>query len=479
LLPETDHSNQLPGKIKKGIKAMFIKSRRDFLRDTLRSATALGAASAFAKFGEMNALAQAPAGGYQALVCIYLQGGNDGHNTVIPVATAQQNYSLYQQTRQGLALSQGSLLSVMNGNDTYGLHPSLVELRSLYNSGKAAILANVGNLVTPTDRSAYLANNPKTLPTSLFSHTDQTSQWQSAIPNSIASSGWGGRIADYMQSANSSAIFPPISTTSTCGLFCTGQQTYPASVPPPNAGTAPTGMATLTGLNYAPSTAVGMQQLLTFDNGLQLVQAGNSSLSRGNNYATTLTGLLQSSKITTAFPSSNPLAAQLQTVANVMAVRSQLGLTRQIFFCQLGSFDTHGSQKATQQALLQQLSQAVLAFHTATQELGIEQNVTTFTASEFGRTLSPSGSDGSDHAWGNHHFIIGGGVKGGQFYGNFPSLVLGSSNDANMRGTLIPTTGISQYGATLAQWFGVPAASLASIFPNLANFNSSNLGFLG
>jgi uncharacterized protein (DUF1501 family) len=162
-----------------------------------------------------------------------------------------------------------------------------------------------------------------------------------------------------------------------------------------------------------------------------------------------------------------------------MSLQSELGLNRQIFFCQLGSFDTHAEQHATQQTLLQYLSQAVLAFYNATQELGIEQNVTTFTASEFGRTLTPSGNDGSDHAWGSHHFVLGGGVQGGQFYGQFPSLVTGSSQDANNRGTLIPTTAIAQYGATLAQWFGVSQANLPSVFPNIGNFATANLGFLG
>jgi uncharacterized protein (DUF1501 family) len=222
-----------------------------------------------------------------------------------------------------------------------------------------------------------------------------------------------------------------------------------------------------------------MQQLLTFDNGLQLVQAGNGIVTRGNNYANTLTNLLKTSSLRTPFPANNSLAAQLQTVANVMSVRGQLGLTRQIFFCQLGGFDTHSGQAATQQALLQQLSQAVLAFYQATQELLVDQNVTTFTASEFGRTLSPSGSDGTDHAWGNHHFVVGSGVKGGQFFGNFPLLALGSNYDANNRGTLIPTTAVDQYGATLAQWFGVAAGNLAQVFPNIGNFATSKLGFLG
>jgi uncharacterized protein (DUF1501 family) len=202
-------------------------------------------------------------------------------------------------------------------------------------------------------------------------------------------------------------------------------------------------------------------------------------LTNGNNYANTLTGLLASAPpLTTVFPANNPLAAQLQTVANVMSVRNQLGLNRQIFFCLLDGFDTHSAQVETQTPLLQQLSQAVLAFYQATQELGIDGSVTTFTASEFGRTLTPSGVDGSDHAWGNHHFIIGSSVAGGRFYGSFPLLAPSGPNDAGTRGVLLPTTAVDQYGATLAQWFGVAPGSLPTVFPNIANFSSSNLGFL-
>ncbi len=456
---------------------MNIKTRRDFLRTALQSATALGAMSAF---GRINALASGGSG-YQALVCIFLAGGNDGHNTVVPITTTQQNYSLYKQGRQSLALAQNTLLPIMNGSDSYGLHPNLPELQTLYNQGHAAVLANVGNLVKPlNNRSGYQAasSSSAALPSALFSHSDQTSQWQSATPTGIASSGWGGRIMDLMQSQNSSAVFPAIANTGGCGLFCAGQQTFPATVPPPSAGSqSPTGMATLNSSGAAGATA--LQQLLSFDNGVQLVQAGNGILSRGNQYANTLTGLLSSSNITTAFPANNPLAAQLRTVANIMSVRNALGITRQIFFCQLGSFDTHGDQTATQQQLLAQLSQAVSAFYQATQELGLAQSVTTFTASEFGRTLSPSGSDGSDHAWGNHHFIVGGAVQGGKIYGSFPSLALGGEQDANTRGTLIPTSSVAQYGATLAQWFGVSQSSLATVFPNIGGFTTSNLGFLG
>jgi uncharacterized protein (DUF1501 family) len=453
---------------------MLIRTRRDFIKDTLRSITALGAVGSMAKLGEINALAAGS--GYQALVCIFLSGGNDCHNTVVPITTAQQNYSVYQQVRGPLAISQSALLPIANGSDTYGLHPSLVQIQGLYNQGKAAVLANVGMLVEPLTRAMYLSNNGSIVPAQLFSHSDQTGQWQSGIPTGLGSTGWGGRIADLLQTQNSGAIFPPVSSVYGCGLFCTGANTSPASVPAASSGSsAATNMVTLTGLT---GRQTAMQQLLTFSNGLQLVQSANGVMTNGNNYANTLTGLLTSNKIKTVFPAGNPLASQLLTVANVMSVRTQLGLSRQIFFCQLDGFDTHSGQVETQTPLLQQLSQAVLAFYQATQELGIDSNVTTFTSSEFGRTLNPSGSDGTDHGWGGHHFIIGTGVAGGKLYGSFPMLALAGPNDATNRGQMIPTTAVDQYGATLAQWFGVGASSLSSVFPNIANFPTNNLGFL-
>jgi len=221
-----------------------------------------------------------------------------------------------------------------------------------------------------------------------------------------------------------------------------------------------------------------MQQLLTFDNGLLLVQAANGTLGRGQSFANALSAALAgSTPLATQFPSGNPLALQLQTVAQIMKVRGALGLSRQIFFCELDGFDTHSGQLSIQAGLLQQLSQAVLAFYQATQELGVDSNVTTFTTSEFGRSLTPN-STGTDHAWGNHHFVIGTSVKGRQFFGQFPSLALGNPYDATGTGILIPTTAVDQYGATLAQWFGVGAASLPTIFPNIGNFSTSNLGIL-
>jgi uncharacterized protein (DUF1501 family) len=434
----------------------------------------VGALGALGKFGEMNALA----GGtdYKALVCIFLAGGNDGHNTVIPIATAKQNYSLYQQGRQTLALAQGSLLPIANGGDMYGLHPNLPEIAALYNGGNAAIVANAGMLVKPITQADYLTGNSAVLPGQLFSHSDQSNQWQTAIPNGAAAAGWGGMIADNVASYNSGATFAPVTSTGGCGLFCTGVQTAPATVPP-------TGAAVLAGAGG--SRAGAFQQLLSFSNGLQLVQAANGTLSRGVSYSQALTAALATATINTTFPNSE-LGNQLLTVAKIMKVQQLLGINRQVFFCQLGGFDTHGTQLSIQQQLLTDLSQSVSQFYAATtQELGIGNKVVTFTASEFGRTLQPNGNAGTDHAWGGHHFVIsqgagsGGSLVGGKFFGTYPSLALGGPDDANTRGTLIPTTSVEQYAATMAAWFGVPAGNMNAVFPYLANFPVQNLGFLG
>jgi uncharacterized protein (DUF1501 family) len=424
----------------------------------------------------MTALASSPAS-YQALVCIFLSGGNDGHNTVIPITTAKQNYSLYAQGRQGLALPLAGLQVIHNGNDTYGLHPLMPEMAALYMAGNAAVVTNVGMLVQPTTPQIFAAQNLSQLPPQLFSHSDQANQWQAAIPSGTVSTGWGGRVEDVLSSQyNSGASFTPVTATSSCGLFCTGQQTFAASVPP-------TGIALLQGAS-TPARAAAVQQLMQFDNGLKLVTAANSNYGRGVSYSVALSTALQNASVKTVFPATQ-LGLQLQTVAQIMSVRSALGIGRQVFYCELDGFDTHGAQSGTQDPLLQQLSQAVGAFYTATQEVGTDTSTITFTASEFGRTLQPNGSAGSDHAWGNHHFVIGtgasqgGSLQGGQFWGQFPSLALGGPDDANTRGTIVPTISVDQYAATLAQWLGVSAANLPSIFPNLVNFATSNIGFLG
>jgi uncharacterized protein (DUF1501 family) len=450
---------------------MLIKSRRDFLKTAFGVA---GAAGMLGRFGEMAAYAANPSNNqpYQALVCIFLAGGNDGHNVLFPIQTAKQNYTLYKAGRQGLALPQTGAVYINDGSDVYGLHPKLTEIQQLYNQGVATLIANVGNLVVPITRQQYLTNNAALIPSQLFSHSDQTTQWQSAVPNNTSPTGWGGRAADLMvTTANSNAAFSPITSTSGCGLFCTGQQTFAATVP---VG----GSSLLQGASTA-NRLTAVQQLMSFDNGLKLVSATNTIYNRGVGFSKALNAALATAQVNTSFPST-PLGQQLQTVARIIKIRQALGIQRQIFFCQLGGFDTHTNELADQDALLAQLSPAIKQFYLATQELLVDKAVTTFTASEFGRTLQPNGNGGADHAWGSHHIVVGGGVLGGKLYGQYPLLALAGPDDANSRGTLIPTSSVAQYAATLAAWFGVDSGSLPTVCPNIGNFSTNqNLGFLG
>ena len=458
---------------------MYIRSRREFMKTTLRSVGAMGALGSLAKFGEMSALASTVTPGYRALVCIFLAGGNDGHNTVIPISvpSISEGYSLYLAGRQTLALPQASLQIIQNGGDTYGLHPNMPEIAALYNAGNASIIANVGTLVRPIDRPTYLQNNQADIPAQLYSHADQVNQWQTTVPNGSAYTGWGGLAEDTLAAQNAGAAFSPITSTAGCGLFCTGQNTYASTVP---VG----GASNLIGANDKNRIAA-FQNMLAFDNGLKLVQAANTITGRGVGFSQALNQAIGAAKINTLFPVS-VLGQQLLTVAKVISIQSALGINRQVFFCQLGGFDTHGAQIGNQDPLLQDLSQSVNAFYTSlSQELGADKSVVTFTASEFGRTLQPNTAAGTDHAWGNHHFVIGtgansgGSLQGGKFFGQFPSLVLGGDNDANGRGTLIPTTSVEQYAATIASWFGVTPQNLATVVPLIGNFPTANLGFLG
>jgi uncharacterized protein (DUF1501 family) len=446
-------------------------NRRDFFKAGLKSATALGACGMLGKFGEMSALAANNTGGYNALVCIFLLGGNDGHNTVIPISTGLQNYTQYATVRQSLALPQASLNPVtMKNGDVYGLHPQLKEMQQLFNSGNAAILANVGMLAKPIKgRQDYLAG--AAVPANLFSHSDQQNQWETSVPNGLSSSGWGGRLADIYSSP--SAKFPTVATTSGCGLFCSGASTFPTTVPP-------TGAISLNAWSDPAAMGSG-QTLLQFSNGVSLVQAANGVTTRGQNYATTLNGMIGSVTLNTPFPSTQ-IGQQLQMVAKLIGLRSQLGLNRQVFFCTVDGFDTHSDQLTDQDALLAQLSPAVMAFYNSLgNDLGVQNQVTTFTSSEFGRTVMPNSSGGTDHAWGSHHFIVGGAVKGGDMYGTYPSLALAGPDDANNRGTIIPTTSVAQYAATFANWFGITDPnSLVQVVPTIGAFGANtNLGFLG
>jgi uncharacterized protein (DUF1501 family) len=288
--------------------------------------------------------------------------------------------------------------------------------------------------------------------------------------------GWAGRIADLIGGQyNPNGQIPMITSVAGDTLFCNGAASTPVSVSPGNLG----GASCSEGTTECAAQQATAQALLSFSSGLSLIQADDSITTNAYAYAKTLTAATQSvSPLQTVFPTGNSLAAQLKQIAQIIQVRAALGVSRQIFFASLGNFDTHSDQLPLQGALLAQLSPALAAFYQATQELGVQNEVTSFTMSDFSRTFQPNSNTGSDHAWGSHHMVVGGAVKGGQLYGTFPDLALGGPDDSGSNGRWVPSTATVQYAATLAQWFGVSAAQMPSIFPNIGAFSTANLGFV-
>src|SRR6185312_73577 len=431
-------------------------NRRSFIR--CASLAAAGNAVALRPFGTLNALAQSPTD-YKALVCVFLFGGNDANNTVIPFDTS--GYANYSTIRGPLAIAQSSLLP-LNSLPNFALNPNIPDIQSLFNSGNAAIVANVGTLMEPTTKAQFQAGTD--LPTNLFSHPDQQLEWQNASQSGATPTGWAGRIADQLNAAyNSGAQVPMITSVDGDTLFCNGAASTPVSVSPGNLG----GAQCSEGATECGAQLLTAQALLGFNAGLTLVQADNTITSNAYAYAKTLTAAVQSvTPLKTVFP-TNSFAQQLQQIAQIIQVRAALGISRQIFFCGVGNFDTHSNQFAVQSALLGTLGPALAAFYNATVEMGVQNNVTAFTMSDFSRTFQPNSNSGSDHAWGSHHFVIGGAVKGGQMYGTFPTLALGGPDDSGSNGRWLPSTGSVQYAATLASWFGVSAAQLPTVFPNI------------
>ncbi len=442
----------------------------------LKASGALSGLAAFSQLGLLASRAAAATDDYKALVCVFLYGGNDGNNTIVPIDTA--GYQAYSNIRKTLALPQASLLPLTRagGSASYGLHPSLSDLQTLWNSGHLATLFNTGPLVKPLSKTDYLSTSaPK--PGGLFSHSDQQQQWQSAISTAPSGSGWGGRLAEQVASYNSGVTVPASISTAGTQLFVTGASSAALAVPT-------SGTFGLKGFNNGPASNArksALDRLLTIDEGNQLTGAAQSILSGGIDNSVVLNPLLTSNTTTSqeAFAGlKSGTASQLLAIAKLIEGRSAIGAQRQIFFASLGGFDTHSNQLTRQASLLSELGPALKAFHDAMSAIGDINRVTTFTLTDFARTLQPNTDGGTDHAWGNHHFIMGGAVKGRLHYGTFPTLALDGPSDAGNEGRWIPSTAVDQYAATLAQWFGVSGPSLASVLPNIGAFPNLDLQFM-
>ena len=476
-----------------------LQTRREFIRQA--ACAALGTAaltSAIRDLRFMNAaVAQSNIADYKALVCIFLAGGNDSNNLILP--TIQSEYDDYAEIRTPvLAIPQPAILpisSLSSDGHEYGLHPSCPELQTLFGEGKLALLFNAGTLVYPMTRAQY-KSGALMKPPQLFSHADQVTQWQTSIPDRAPLTGWGGRCADLLAAVQPGA---PISLSVTLA----GANTFEVGNAVSQYSVSTSGAISLAGVSGARLQALTNILGLTSQN-LQ-IQAYSSvakhSIDSGAILNSAIVPTGAANYWTVPFPTSitpptggnafnSSLSPQLKMVARLIeaghrsAASGGFGMKRQIFFCSVGGYDLHTNQTpgpgqttvGSHANLLAELSQCVLAFQRAMEQLGLANNVTAFTASDFGRTF-PSNGQGSDHGWGSHHLIIGGAVKGQRTYGTFPTLAVNGPDDTST-GRWIPTTSIDQYFATLATWFGVDNNNLATVFPNLGRFSTPNLGFI-
>ncbi len=449
-------------------------SRRNFLGTA--SCAAIGSTTflnAILNLGVANALAglsRPPAADdedYKALVCLLLAGGNDSFNMLVP--RSDDHYSEYANSRSNLALPHGDLLPIhftdCNGKQ-FGLHPSMPEVQTLFNNGKLSFISNVGTLVEPTTKAQYL-NGHVRLPVGLLSHADQIQQWQTSIPQTRSSKGWGGRMADILHAGNENQHISMNISLSGTNIFQVGNRSAEYAIRASVGGSV--GIDVYEGTKKLDRILkTGTESLLaqqyqdifksTFTDKIKDSQANHKEFSMA---------IGQAPRLNTPF-SQNPLSANMELIAKTIAVRKTLNMKRQIFFVNFGGWDHHDGVLDNQVAMLSVVSKALAEFQTAMEELGVANRVTTFTASDFGRTLTSNGN-GSDHAWGGNVMVMGDGVHGGRIFGNYPSLALGGNDDIG-GAILLPSIAIDEYFGELSKWFGVADGDLAYVLPNIGNF---------
>ena len=472
-----------------------LQTRRDFVRQAACAAVGtLSVATTIRDLRFINtAVAQTSLSDYKALVCIFMSGGNDSNNLIIPVGP---DYASYSSVRQNLSLPEAGVLPIAPLNSdghTYGIHPKMTKVQTLFGEGKAAFLFNVGPLSYPMTRAQYSSGSvPK--PPQLFSHSDQVTHWQTSLPDQPPRTGWGGRVADLLhplQYELSGGI--PTANASKIAL-CTslaGANTYETGNTFAQYAVSTSGAVTVSGLSAAHLQR--MKNILALpDTNLQrtaFADVTENALATGDLLNASIAATAGANYWTVPFPNTS-LGSQLKMVARLIQARSPLNMKRQIFFTSVGGYDTHTSQVGNTAAptdttvgshanLLSELSEAVYAFQRAMEQISAGDKVTSFTMSDFGRTFKTNGQ-GSDHAWGSHHFVVGGAVNGKRTFGTFPVLsvtgpdAVPSSNE----GRWIPKTSVDEYSATLAKWFGVSPGNLGVVFPNLGRFATPDMGFM-
>ena len=476
----------------------FDPNRRKFLGACCAAVSATGMLSTLAQLRMMGAVASTDNGprtpprasalppDYKALVCLFLAGGNDSNNMIVPFDTA--GYGAYASAagRGAIALPRNLLLGInpkTSDGREWALHSSLnsdvantnnTGLKSLFDEGKMALIGNVGTLVVPTTKQQYTSRSVP-LPPQLFSHNDQQVEWQSSVPDKPFSTGWGGRVADLVDSMNSSSSISMAISLNGQNSFQVGKRVVQFAVNQ-NGAIALSGAST-NATNAAGHRTRAQNDLLTAPNAnlFQTAFAGLTSNAIAD--SALLSGILSGNPPFATTFTNTSLGQQLRTIARLIAAAPQLGLKRQIFFARIGGWDLHDAQLNAHANLFADVSRNVSAFYRATVELGAADQVTTFTASDFGRTYNTNG-DGSDHGWGSNHFAVGGAVKGGDIYGKMADLTIRGPDDSGTRGSWIPTTSVDEYAGTLATWFGVSATNLPVVLPNIGRFPKTTLGFL-
>ena len=453
-------------------------SRRSFLQRASALSLAGAAAPLALSLASMSDAAAAGATDYKALVCVFLYGGNDYANTVVPYD--QASYDLYFAQRPTLAYARSALAgtvlapaAALAGGRQYALAPQLSPLLPIFNAGRMAVMLNVGTLIQPTTKLQY-TNKSVPLPPKLFSHNDQQSVWQSSAPEG-ATSGWGGRLGDLVQAGNTTSTFTCVNVSGNA-VYVSGNSAVQYQV-------STSGSIALKGVSSplfgSAACSSALQSLVTQARTHVLESEYNRVMKRSIDANAILSAnLVPASSITTLFPTGSNLADQLKLVARMIASASALGSRRQVFFVSMGGFDTHDGLLTAHPGLLQTVADAMAAFYQSTVDLGVSNLVTSFTASDFGRTLAGN-NDGSDHGWGSMHLIAGGAVNGQAFYGAPPAVANNGPDDVG-QGRLLPTTSVDQYAATLGKWFGVSDTDLLTVLPNLKNYNVStrNIGFV-